>query len=402
MNKYDLIIIGAGVSGTFAAINANNKIKTLLIDSNSDILEKFMITGKGKSNITNTLPIKEFLNNLIDSNKFLYPSLNKYNSNNLINFLDDIKIKYHEKSKNRIHLLDDNSIYRNKIKSILNSNKNLKIKLNTKVIDVIESENSYKVKILDNNIYHAENIIFATGGLSYKNFGCDGSGYKILSDLGHEIKKQYPIGVGFITKKSFKELQGISIKNVEVAVIKDNKKIYSEIGSLIFTHFGIGGPVIRRVSGYVGKLLSEDKMPKIMIKWLNHDDVVNELNSKNELNQCFKSLNKKVRNFLLNDFDFESDLGNMKLKDKEKIINIMTNYNLEIKQTQSIDIAINTGGGVSLKDVNPNTFESYKKKNVYIVGEMLDLNPRTNGFNITVCYSSALTAINSINKKYDA
>lgn len=401
MNNYDLIIIGAGVSGVFAAINSLEKMKVLLIDSNKDILEKFMVTGNGKSNITNTLPTREFLNNIIDSNKFLYPSLNKFNSTNIISFLNDIKINYCEKTRNRIHLLDDNKIFREKVRSILNKKKNIDIALNTKVCFIQKSNNLFLVKTIDNKIYHSKYLIIATGGLSYKNFGCDGSGYELLHTIGHKIEKQYPIGVGFITKNNFKELQGISLDNINISIFNDEKMVYSESGSLMFTHFGVGGPVIRRVSGYASKLLAQNRKPKIYVKWLDDNYVVQQLKENKRLNECFKKMNKNVRNFLLSEFDIKLDLHNIKKEQKNKIIHILTNYELDIISTQSIEFAINTGGGVSIKEINPNTFESCINENLYIIGEILDINPRTNGFNITVCYSTALSAIFDINKKYN-
>lgn len=399
MCNYDLVIIGAGVSGIFSAINSMQNLKVLVIDSNKDILEKFMITGKGKSNITNTLPIEKFLNNLIDSSKFLYPSLTRFNSNGIIEFLDSNNIKYFEKSPNRIHFLDDNEKFRAIIKNIIKEKNNISLDLNNKVINICKENNGYVVKT-NNKVVNAKNVIVATGGLSYKNFGCDGSGYKLLESLGHTIIKQYPIGVGLITKESFNDLQGISVDDVIVSISSNKKNIYSEKGPLIFTHFGIGGPVIRRVSGYISKLVRDNKEYKITIQWLNSEDVINDIKNKKKLNECFKALNKKVRNHLLSNYDLNIDISNIKKDDVNQIINTITNYELKIKGTQPIDFAINTGGGVSLKEINPNTYESTINNNLYIVGEILDLNPRTNGFNITVCYSTAMTAITSINKKY--
>lgn len=386
MNElYDLIIIGGGVSGVFAALSCDN-LKTLLIEKNDDILNKFMITGKGKSNITNTCNNDVFIKNLIDSNKFLYPALHKYNSKNILELLNKMKINYYYKEKNRVHLLDNNSTFRRKIKNILSLNKNLLIKNNEYLIDLNQENDIFRV-ITNKGNYIAKNLIIATGGLSYKTTGSTGIGYDIAKKFNIKINEIYPIGVG-LHYLIPKELQGKTMDNVSVEVWYENKKIYSESGSLMFTHYGFGGPVIRRVSGYITKRLLDHESCNITISFFNKDITMEELNNKHFISQCFKDVKREIVSWIVGSND-DIDLKNIKKEHKDMIIKNICNHPFIIKKTENIDFAINTGGGVDLNELNPNTYESKKIKKLFFIGEVIDLNPRTNGFNITTCYATA-------------
>ncbi len=398
-NIWDLIIIGAGVSGTFAALNIKSNIKVLIIDRNNDILSKFMITGKGKSNITNNLDVKNFLKNIIDSNKFMYPSLTRHNSDGILSLLDQLNINYHEKTKNRFHLIDENKHFREIIKEKLKKKTNIKMLFNTSVIEVDKIDDVFYIKTIDNE-FKAKMLILATGGMSYKKLGCDYKGYEISNSLGHEIKQLYPIGVGFIVKNNpFKDLQGISLKEVSISIFSNKKLIYSETGSLMFTHYGIGGPVVRRVSGYLSKLMINNQPFNVKIAWCDKSEVESDIKNMTKLSECFNSLNKKVKEMILKDYNIKTNISNLNHKSIEHIKNLLLNYYLDVDSTENLEYAINTGGGVSTKQINPNTFESRIVDNLYIIGELLDVNPRTNGFNITICYSSAMSASDDINNK---
>lgn len=277
MKKFKIAIIGAGVSGIFAAISKNNIFKTILIDQNEVILKKFMVSGKGKSNITNTAPPDIFIKNLIDSNKFLYPAIQKYNSNDILSILDNLKINYYYKEPTRVHLSDTNISFRKKILNVINNNHNIKLSLNTHVSSIKKENDGFIIKT-NNGIFQSEFLIIATGGLSYKILGANDSGYRFAKSFGINVTDLYPIGVGLHTD-SFdkKELQGISLDNVIAKVKIENKIVYEESGSLMFTHYGVGGPVIRRVSGYFSKNLIQNKKCKLILVFNNKNDVEYEL-----------------------------------------------------------------------------------------------------------------------------
>lgn len=396
MKKYNLIIVGAGVSGTFAAISEENKLKTLIIEKNDVILKKFMISGKGKSNITNTSDTKVFLNNLIEANKFLYPAISRYNSQHILKFLDSLKISYYAKQKNRIHLSDSNSSFRKKVLKILND-KHVDIAYKTEVIDITSNNGLFEIKTRADT-YCCQYLIIATGGMSFPMTGSDGFGYQIATKLNHQIKPIYPIGVGlYINDQKLRNLQGISQDNVNVKVFWNNKIKYEETGSLMFTHYGIGGPVIRRISGYISKWLLEHQACDIEISFIDKKDVINELHNKKNLNNCFNQINKNLKKFLLDGIS-NTDLKNIRKQDFNKIVLNFCNHRFKISKTQDINHAINTGGGVCLSQINPNSYESKLVSNLFFIGEVLDLNPRTNGYNITTCFCTANMCIKYINK----
>lgn len=393
---YDLIIIGIGVSGTFALTNLSDNINILAIDRNNDILSKFMVSGKGKSNITNTLPIEEFLKNIIDNNKFLYSSLTKYNSTNILDFLNKLGIQYHEKSKNRIHLIDSNEIFRKKIKDLISKRKNTKIKLNTNVENIKKNKNIFFIKT-NNGEFKSTNVLISSGGLSYKNFGCDDTCVKIAKSFGHTIKDQYPIGIG-LNANFEKKLQGISQEDVNISVIVNEKVIYNEYGSIMITHYGFGGPVIRRVSGYVTKAMLNNDKTEIEIQWIDRAQAETDLKKNKNISQCFKQLNKSIKSYLTKEFK-DLDLKNTSKKTKEMILNKICSDRYIITSHQGFTTAINTGGGIDVKELNPKTYESKLVNGLYFIGEIIDINPRTNGFNITVCYSTSMMFSDNFNDK---
>lgn len=397
MKHYELIIIGGGVSGTFAAISETNYLNTLIIDKNDNILTKFIISGKGRSNITNTSDIKTFIDNLIDGNKFLYPSITKYNSENIIKLLVELKVGHYFKEKDRLHLSDNNSSFRSKINKII-VEKKIDLSLKNNVLNVEFDDNKF---ILETKLdtFSCDNLIIATGGLSYKEFGCTGFGYEVAKKYNHKLRELYPIGVGFhINDLELKKLQGISVENVQVRIYWDDKLKYTETGDLMFTHYGIGGPVIRRASGYVTKYLLKNKECKIILSFMDKRQVVSELHLNKRLFNCFKDINDSVVDYLLPNIK-NCDLNNITNKMREEIINSICEKEYIIKKTENLDFAINTGGGIELKNIDPNTFESKLQSNLYFIGEVLDINPRTNGFNITSCYAMANKCIEAINNK---
>ncbi len=402
MEKFDLIIVGGGVSGMFAACSEFNHYKTLVIDKNKAILKKFIMTGKGKSNITNTSDTKVFIDNLIDANKFIYPALNKYNSHGIIQLLDNLNIKYHEKTPHRIHLIDANEVFRDKLINYISSHKNVQYRLNDEVIQIIKSNNQYYVKTKTSE-FMTEHLIIATGGMSFPKTGSNGFGYKIAKQFGHNICDLYPIGVGFyVNNLDYAILNGQSLDNVCAKVYWDNKLKYSEVGPLMFTLNGIGGPVIRRVSGYATKYLQNHEACKVEISLIDESQVMQELNSKKWLKDCFKELSHKVIDYFIGDYYKQyNDLNNMPKQIKKEICDRLSHWTIDVSKTDEIELAINTGGGVDLKQINPNTYESNLVPGLYFIGEVLDVNPRTNGFNITVCYATANKCMEHISSKFN-
>lgn len=399
---YDVIIVGAGFSGCITAKYLDRNLSVLMIDQNNLILKKFLMTGKGYSNITNTLEINKFMSNIIDNNKFSYSSLTKYNSKNILEMCDEMKIRYFEKTSNRIHLLDSNEKFKEIFFNELVNKENLDLKFNTKVTSITYDIDHFVVTSRNVETYYAKSVVIATGGMSFGKFtGSDGYGYVLAQQFKHTIKTIYPIGVGIdVDDEELIKLQACTMSNVCATVYDQNNKILcSETSELIFTHYGLGGPVIRRVSGYVSKQLTKHSSVKISICFFNEKIITDELKKYRYLNQCFKMANKKVISYLLDKIkiNINAETSNLTKQQINSVINILSNFELNIKKTRSIAEATNTGGGINLKEINPSTFMSKIQQNLYFIGEVIDLNPRTNGFNLTICYSSARVVADQLN-----
>lgn len=399
---YDVIIIGAGFSGCITAKYLDNNLSVMMVDQNNLILKKFLMTGKGYSNITNTLGINDFLNNIIDNNKFLYSSLSKYNSKNILEMCDDMKIRYFEKTPNRIHLLDSNEKFKEIFLNELIAKPNLDLKFNIKITSITHNIDHFVVTNRNIETYYAKNVVIATGGMSFGKFtGSDGYGYVLAQQFKHTIKPIYPIGVGIdVNDQQLLNLQASTMSNVCVTVYdQNNKPFHTETSELIFTHYGLGGPVIRRVSGYVSKQLIKYSNVKIIICFFDQKVILEELKKYRYLNQCFRMANKKVMAYLFDKIkiNINSETSNLTKQQVNSIIDGLSKFELNIKKTRSIAEATNTGGGINLKEINPSTFMSKLQPNLYFIGEVIDLNPRTNGFNLTACYCSARVVADQLN-----
>lgn len=398
MNFYELIIIGGGVSGTFCGLYKNKHIKTAILEQNNSILKKFQMTGKGKSNICNDSEPSEFIKNLIDHPKFIYPALNKYNGTDILKLLDSWKIKYYEKQPHRFHLDVSNEIYINKMQNALIEN-NVELFLNHTVIDIQKVEDKFEIKT-NKGWFICKYLVLATGGKSFPKTGSNGSGYELAKLFNHHLSNLYPIGVGlYIDDVNIRNLQGLSLDDVHISVYnQQHKVIYEESGPLMFTHYGIGGPVVRRISGYVSYQLIQNKEVEIAINYTNKHKFIEELNKQHYLSECLNHINKKILNQLITNYQPNLDLKNLNKKQKEIIVNSLCNVIYRIKKVDSIDVAINTGGGICLNEINPNNYESRLIANLFLIGEMIDLNPRTNGYNITTCATTAFSCISYINE----
>lgn len=395
LDKYDVIIIGGGVASVFAALAKRNHLRVLIIEKNDQLLKKFMITGKGKSNIANTNNLDIFLKNLIDNNKFLIPALYHYNGETICQWLDTNKIKYFEKEPHRIHLLDTNISFRRKIIKLLNK-QDVHILYNEAVTNIEKNNDNFKI-FTNNHSFLAKNVIIATGGKSFATTGSSGDGYLFAQKFNLKVNPLYPIGVGINTNYFSKELQGVSVNNVKAFVFVEQKSIYNEVGPIMFTHYGLGGPLIKRISGYISKALLDKKQVTIKLEFYSRNDVLYEIKSNSTLKNCFRELNEKIKKELLNKW-WKIDLKNISKKEINQIIDIMSNLFIKINSTQSIDFATNTGGGIDLNEINPNSYETKKVKGLYFIGEVLDLNPRTNGYNITTAFATANKCMEYINK----
>lgn len=404
---YDLIIIGAGPAGIYSAIHVDDNAKVLLIDKNKEIMRKFIQTGAGHCNITNNIDIDQLVDNMLYSKKFMYSSFSKYGPKQILNFCYKHRIDtYQVENSTKIKITCNNTTFIKKMGQLLEKKSNLELKLECTIKSVYKDNDLYAIKDQDNQLYITKALIIATGGLSYPRTGSTGDGYKFALSLGHSILRTYPMGLGIVINDQYNitsQLQGTPFSNVVGSIIDDvsDKTLVSEKGELMIAHFGMGGTLIRRLSGYVS--YHNDIKLRLKLVWLNEQDILNDLKQHKTLKKCFSSLPSKFIEFIfkLTNLSFEQQTANLSKAQVRLLIKYLSSFEFEILGVNDPNLAISTGGGVNFAELNPKSMESKVHSNLYFIGELLGVSPKTGGFNLSVCYASALAAIDDFNEKFN-
>ncbi len=411
-----VVVIGGGPAGMMAAItSAKNGNDVTLLEKNKSLGKKLLITGKGRCNITSSLPMDEFIKNTPGNGMFLYSAYNSFTNQDIIKFLSEQGLKVKEERGNRIFPVTDKSkdvldCFEKKLKSL-----NVKIMYDTKVTDVLVNANNEVtgVKLKNQKIINAEKIILATGGKSYPLTGSTGDGYEILEKLGHTITPIKPSLVPIETYETdlHYSLQGLSLRNVKIKFVdtRKNKEIYEDFGEMLFTHFGVSGPTILSGSAHlvrykkIDDLLQEKNIKLIIdLKPALTEEKLNERilrDFEEEKNKSFKnSLDKLLPQKLIpviveySNINPEKQVNSITKQERIKLVKLLKGFEVTIKKFRKIDDAIITSGGVSIKEVNPKTMESKKIKGLYLAGEILDVDSYTGGFNLQIAYSTGYVA----------
>ena len=416
-----VIVIGGGPAGMMAAIQSSeNGNDVILIEKMNMLGRKLLITGKGRCNITSSLDIDDFIKNIPGNGMFLYSSFKQFTNIDIINFLKEQGLKVKEERGNRIFPVTDKSkdVLECFIKKMEKSG--VRVLLNEKVQNIItetEANDLSKKRVVgvktNKQTLKADKVILATGGKSYPLTGSTGDGYYMAEKIGHNITQIKPSLVPLeIYDSDIKaELQGLSLKNVNIQFLDNtkNKVIYEDFGEMIFTHFGVSGPIILSASAHlvryknIDNLLKEKKIVlKIDLKPALSKEKLNERILRDfemEKNKQFKnSLDKLLPKKLiktvirLSGINPQSQVNNITRNDRMKLIDIIKGLKIEIKDFRPIEEAIITSGGIPVKEINPKTMESKIVKNLYFAGEIIDVDGYTGGFNLQIAYSTGYVA----------
>lgn len=409
---YDAIVVGGGPSGMFAAIGAKDEnTKVLLIEKNNTLGNKMKISGGGRCNLSNTSDIDNLIKNIPGNGRFLYSALNQFSNNDVINFFENtLGVKTKVEDRGRVFPMDDNS------KTLIDSLHSYLEKIgvdiifNSTVKELIINNNKAEGVILEyNQKIIGRSIILATGGVSYPKTGSTGDGHFIAKAAGHHITDLFPSSVPLLSEDyAIKErlLQGISLRNVEISLYDSlNKLIKKEQGDMIFTHFGLSGPAILRISRYVYLTqLNNNKPLKLLIDILPDigeieltDDITKIIteNSKKQLFNGFKGLlPEKLLLVIINMItdNPEKKLIELSIKEKQELVNLIKKFPVNVVGTKQLKEAIVTGGGINIKEINPKTLESKLIEGLFFVGELIDIDAYTGGFNMQVAFSTGFVA----------
>lgn len=396
-----VIVVGGGPAGIMAALTASKTNEVILVERNNEIGKKLRLTGGGRCNITNNRSIDEFFDKVVTNKKFLYSAFYTFSNDSLLEYLKENNFEY------KIEYDNDNKVYTKSDKAddiirlfIDNLEKsNVKVMYDTKVEDLIVEDNIIRGIVTSNgNKILGDKVIISTGGKSVPATGSDGSMYDILSKYGHKIDALYPGLVPLVIKEGFvKNLQGVSMKNVVLSA-KVKKKKYEIIGDMIFTHFGISGPGVLKLSSYINRALENGEVEVTL-------DFVQD-KSKDEISKLIKeNTNKTVLNNLkgLLPGNFlkkivgllnltETKPSELKKEDEIKLVNYIKEMKLTAIETLSIKAAMVTSGGVAVKEINASTMESKLIKNLYFAGEVINVDAETGGYNLQIAFSTGYLA----------
>ena len=408
-----VIVVGAGAAGMMAAyFAAKNKNKVTLIEKNEKTGKKIYITGKGRCNITNACDVEDLFANVMSNKKFLYSAFYGFTNSDVIDFFENHGIKTKIERGNRVFPVSDHS---SDVISALEralKEQNVDILLNT-CVEKIECEDSQVtgVVLCGGRKIEADAVIVATGGMSYQATGSTGDGYRFAEESGHKVTECTPSLVPFNAQEEWvAKLQGLSLKNVLVTIYDGRKKLYEDFGEMLFTHFGVSGPLILSASAAIKQntikkplqlfidlkpALSYEALDKRILR--EFDDAKNK-QFKNSINKLLPS--KMIPVIIgLSGIDPDKKVNEISKGEREGLVNLLKKLPLTLNGTRQWNEAIVTKGGISTKDINPSTMESKIIKNLYFAGEVLDLDALTGGYNLQIAWSTGALAGKSINKE---
>ena len=403
---HTVIVIGGGAAGMFAAYSAavkNSDNHVILIEKNEKLGKKIYITGKGRCNLTNNVPVSEFLDNVISNPKFLYSAISNFSPKNVIGFFEQNGCPLKTERGNRVFPVSDKASDVTKTLQNALIKHGVKIKLNTKVLS-IDTENGQVVGVQTESEYvRCDSVIVCTGGLSYPLTGSTGDGYKFAKESGHKIVEPKSSLCGLdLCGVDYIKAQGLSLKNVSVSVIADGKVIYKDFGEMLFTHFGVSGPIILSASCFINRVLAKELLLKIDLKPALNEQVLNDRIIREFENGKNKNLSNVMRALLPQSLvdivlskaslSGEKRCFDVLKKERSDLVYTLKNLIFKIKGIRPIKEAIVTAGGVSVNEINPKTMESKLVKGLFFAGEVLDVDAFTGGFNMHIAFSTGFLA----------
>ncbi len=404
--KYHTIVVGGGPAGMMAAIKAAETGKNvLLLEKNEKLGKKLYITGKGRCNLTNATEVEEHLKNQTCNAKFLYSSFYSFDSGMLMYFFEEEGLPLKVERGQRVFPCSDKSSDVIKTLQKTLKRKQVEVMLHTCVTELlVEEQRVYGVKTKEKGIVYGQNVIVATGGISYDMTGSTGDGYRFAKATGHHLIEPIQGLVPIETQeKDIYQLQGIALKNVTLTVKDEQKIYYKQRGEMLFTHFGVSGPLVLSASSYLPRQhksnpiqLLIDLKPGLsheaLDKRLLHD--FEETPKKAIQNVLKKRLPQKMVPILLerSGLDPFKSVDQLTRQERKNLGENMKAFSLHMLKFRGFNEAIITRGGIHVKDINPHTMESKYIQGLYFSGEVLDLDALTGGFNLQIAFSTGALA----------
>lgn len=405
----DLIVVGGGAAGMMAAYAAAMRgIQTVLVEKNEKVGKKLFITGKGRCNITNDCDISDFFIHISRNNKFLMSALYTFSNVSLIELLGKYGLRIKVERGGRVFPLSDRSqdVIRTLEKMLREAG--VKRMLQADVATINKVGNVFNIALKSGELIKASALILATGGKSYPLTGSTGDGYRFAENFGHTVLPPVPALIPLEDAHNIcPKMQGLTLKNVGFTLFQNNKKIYGEQGEMLFTHFGISGPVVLSSSNYIDHQKQPlDLRAEVDFKpALNEDKLDARLLREFEANQ-----NKQLKNVMTNllpqkaiypflreiRLDENKAVHSITREERERLCHGLKHFSIKIADTRPVEEGIITAGGVNTREINPSTMESKIVKNLYFAGEIIDVHAQTGGFNLQIAFSTGFLAGSSV------
>lgn len=407
------VIVGGGASGMMCAAllsKAGNEV--VIVEKNEKLGKKLFITGKGRCNLTNDCSIEDFLANVVVNPKFVMSAINKFTPQDTMRFFEENSLKLKVERGNRVFPASDKSSDVIKCLEKILKNNNVEILLNTKVVDVIvENGVALGIKTENGKEIMADKVVIATGGVSYSSTGSTGDGYKWARKSGHNVVEPRPALVPILLKNNY-GLQGLSLKNVRADIVRDGKTLFSQFGEMLFTHNGVSGPIILSLSSLINKHYNNGSFDAKYVLSIDLKPALSEATLENRLMREFSEhINCEIKNILpslmpkalvpvvLSAACIKSNqvANSITKQQREKLVEVIKNLPFNISGLENINAGIITSGGVDCKQINPKNMMSKIVENLYFIGEVLDVDALTGGFNLQFAFCSANQMAQSIN-----
>lgn len=406
MHIYDIAVVGGGAAGTMAAIRAGQANKNIvLIERNASIGMKVLMTGAGRCNITNIAPIDTFIEKFGKQGNFLRPAFHKFSNQALMDFFESKGLKLKSERQGRVFPSTDNA--RSVIETLLKCLDETKIAILYKsaLSDIRQKGGLFELHLSGDKKIYSKKAILAMGGVSYTQTGSKGDGLRIAKQLGHTVTPLKAALVPLRTKERWvKELQGISLENIRITFLADGKKIISDIGELMFTHFGVSGPLVLDLSGRIVELLSEHKEARLLIDLKPGLDtgklearLLRDFGSKGRaqlLTVMEGLLPKRMLDVFIRlaNLDPAQKASQITQKQRRIILQMLRAFPLTIEGALPIEKGMVTNGGISTKEINPRTMESKIMPGLYFAGEIIDGAAPSGGYNLQQAFSTGFLA----------
>ena len=400
-----VIVIGGGAAGLFCAGFMTEKHKVTIIEHMESCGKKLLVTGKGRCNVTNDSDEETILKNIRTNPKFMFSSIYQYPPAKVMEFFENMGVPLKTERGRRVFPVSDKAM---DIKKALERHCSAADIIYDEVEKLIIEDGTAKGVVLrGGRKMYADKVIVATGGMSYKQTGSTGDGYKFARQAGHTVVTPTASLVPLVENGSMcREMMGLSLKNVNLSLVYKNKKVFSEQGEMLFTHFGISGPLVlsaschikdKDIQQYKAVIDMKPALPNEVLYKRICDDF-EKLHTKKAVNCLEWLLPKSMIPVMLKVWGIDTDkpVNQITRQERLKLVEIMKNFEIPLNSKYKLDIAVITSGGVSVKEINPKTMQSKVCENLYFIGEVIDVDAYTGGYNLQIAFSTAYAAAQSV------